>query len=210
MISTKVTKIENYRDPKSDSWSAIKKTQVDLAKTPLALQPTQYIRASWEKRPYGETDSLKFATVHDSKEIAFHLEWYVPVRHERDAVAIAMPITGNPPLITMGMRDAPIHMLYWVEREKNVRSTIAIGIGTTRPGKNVGQTGVANWENGVRQIVLTRKLGQAEETAPLVAGMTTMFAIALWRGANDERAGLKAYSITWKELQLGASGGQND
>lgn len=204
MITTRVTDIEKFRDPQSDGWAGVSNNRVVLDKTPLALQPNEYIRTSWKNRTYGETDHLDFASVHDGKEIAFRLEWRNPIQHQRDAVAIAIPISGEPPLVTMGMQDAPMHILHWVGREKNVRSTIAAGIGTSRAGGNVGQSGVVHWQDGVRQAVLTRRLGQVKEAAPLEPGMETLFAIALWRGANDERAGIKAYSITWNDLQLGA------
>ena len=40
--------------------------------------------------------------------------------------------------------------------------------------------------------------------APLAAGKSTGIGFAVWRGSNDERAGIKAFSIDWAELALEA------
>ena len=54
------------------------------------------------------------------------------------------------------------------------------------------------------QVVFTRVLGHGAGVAPLLAGKKTGIGFALWRGANDERAGIKAFSIDWTELALDA------
>jgi DMSO reductase family type II enzyme heme b subunit len=52
--------------------------------------------------------------------------------------------------------------------------------------------------------VISRPLGIGKDIAPLAAGKKTGIGFAVWRGANDERAGIKAFSIDWVELTLDA------
>jgi hypothetical protein len=47
-------------------------------------------------------------------------------------------------------------------------------------------------------------LGLGDDVAPLVAGEKTGIGFALWEGANEERAGIKAFSVDWLDLTLDA------
>ena len=49
---------------------------IALIKTPLAMQPTEYIRKSWKGRNYGGgAKSVKVASVHDGATWAIRLSW---------------------------------------------------------------------------------------------------------------------------------------
>lgn len=200
----KVKKLDSFLLPDSGEWNNVKAVEVPLIPTPQPMQPTEYIRVKWENKPYGQTPNVAVKAVHDNQKAAFHLTWFSGSRHPKDAAAIALPVRGEPILVMMGAKDAPIHFLHWMAGQEQVRSTFSQGIGTTSPGEDVLPEGQAVWKDGYWHLVITRALGGKENVAPLYAGKTTKIGFAIWNGANDERAGLKAFSIDWKTLALEA------
>lgn len=208
MKCTRVQRLDPYLAPASSDWTALPQEEVRLVAAPLAMQPTAYVRNAWAGKPYGETTPLRVASVHDGHTFALRLSWtgVAPAGHDfPDAIAAAFPVRGNPPLVTMGAPDAPIHILRWQADRKALRSILATGIGSSRPGPELAYGVEAASDDGTWHVVLTRPLGTgAEDLAPLAAGTTTRIGFAVWRGGNDERAGIKAYSIDWAELALDA------
>lgn len=199
--------IAGYLSPGSSSWADVAEEDVGLIPTPLPMQPTEYIRKKWENKPYGDAKSLKVATVHDGHTIAVRIRWTgvsAAGGDFPDAVAVALPVRGKPILAMMGAEDAPIHILRWQANKEGVRSIIATGIGQSAVGPTLKTGAEAKAEGDSWSVVITRALGQGKNVAPLAAGKKTGIGFALWRGSNDERAGIKAFSIDWAELALDA------
>jgi hypothetical protein len=48
------------------------------------------------------------------------------------------------------------------------------------------------------------RVESSEPVAALAPGDATGFAVAVWDGSNAERAGIKAFSGDWQELQIDA------
>lgn len=208
MRSYRVDTIRNYLAPTSEYWARVKPTRITLIPTPLGMQPTAYIRASWADKKYGETPSVEAASVHDGESWAVHVRWTtVAAKGEADfpdAVAVALPISRSSVLAIMGSPEAPIHYLRWDARNKAVRSVVASGLGSSAPGPEVKQAVQAVSQGHSWQVVITRALGTGPNVAPLKAGAKTGIGFAVWRGGNEERAGLKAFSVDWTELELDA------
>lgn len=208
MRSHRVDTIADYLSPTDGHWARVKPTRVALMPTPLGMQPTAYIRAAWAERQFGATPAVEAASVHDGTTWAIHLKWtsQPPKGPDEfpDALAVALPITRDAVLAIMGTQEAPIHFLRWDSRQPGARSVVAGGLGTSAPGPDVKQAAQAQANGAVWQVVLTRTLGTGARVAPLQAGATTGVGFAVWRGANDERAGIKAFSIDWTELSLDA------
>ena len=207
MKSSRVARLEPYLMPGGAEWSKLPREEVALIATPLAMQPTEYVRKSWADKAYGQTNPLRVAAVHDGAMLAVLMSWVgvAPAGKDfPDAIAMAMPVRGNPPLALMGTPEAPIHVLRWQANEKAPRSILATGIGSSRPGPEVARQVQAWTEGGSWNVVLARALGGSGEVAPLAVGSTTRIGFAVWRGDNDERAGIKAFSIDWAELALDA------
>ena len=200
----RVNQLEAYLDPVSRHWDRFQAEDVAMMPTPLGMQPTEYIREKWQSKPYGKTPNLAVKVAPDSQTHAFHLKWFSGAKHPKDAAAIALPVRGNPILVMMGSKTDPIHFLHWMSGKDEVRSTFSQGIGTTQPGEDVLPEGKAEWNNGHWNVVITRALGAKENVAPLIPGQNSRIGFAIWNGANDERAGLKAFSMDWKELVLPA------
>ena len=204
MYGQKVSSIDGFREATSKEWSQQKLEKVPLIPTPIGMQPTEHIRVNWEKRPYGGVKEIGVAVVHDGNSAAVFLQWKSAEKHPKDAVAVALPVEGSPVLMTMGQADAPIQFLHWMAGQEGVRSVTVNGIGSTRSGPEFKTSVNASWANGQWQVVIVRPLGAGGAIAPLKQGAKAGIGFAVWTGANDERAGLKAFSIDWKDLTLNA------
>lgn len=207
MKSIRVASAQAYAKPDADVWSQVKQEDVALIPTPLVMQPTEYIRKSWEGKSYGETKQIKVASVHDGATWAIRVTWsgVSPAGKDfPDALAVALPVHGKPALALMGAPDAPIHMLRWQANKDGVRSVLATGIGQSKPGPELKRDAQAKADGDTWSLVISRALGSGKEVAPLAAGKKTGIGFALWHGGNDERAGIKAFSIDWAELALDA------
>ena len=207
MRSRRVDNLANYLSPGSPYWARVPATQVAMMPTPLAMQPTAYIRNSWDKKTYGQTASLDVASVHDGETWALRASWNGSgpgATDFPDAVAVALPVRNNPVLALMGAEDAPIHYLRWGAGKKGLQSILATGIGLSVPGPNLKTEAHSVADGKTWRVVIARALHAGPDAAPLAPGKKTGIGFALWQGANDERAGIKAFSVDWSELVLDA------
>ena len=87
-------------------------------------------------------------------------------------------------------------------------NNVAVGIGTSRLTSSPLISTRAEHTHGRWALVFRRALAAdataAAEVAPFDPGKAYRVALAVWRGANAERAGLKAFSPEWVELTLEA------
>jgi DMSO reductase family type II enzyme heme b subunit len=197
-----------YLDPLSDAWGGVKAERVSLLPTPLGLQPTEYVRNAWANRPYGQVSEMEVRSLHDGEMWAIKLTWsageHRPEGEFPDSAAVAFPARGKPILALMGAEDAPIHILRWSDGKADVRSVTATGIGSSRPGPEVKCLARAARTGESLQLVIARALGSGGGVAALRPGKESAIGFAVWRGANQERAGVKAFSNDWTSLVLDA------
>lgn len=207
MRTQRVKNVAPLLDPADPGWRTVPVEQVSMMPTPLAMQPTPYIRNSWEGREYGRVTDLAVASVHDGRQWALRASWrgVSPAGKDfPDALAIALPVRGKPVLALMGAVDAPIHFLRWQANKPGATSQIAHGIGSSAHGQGLACSAQAHVDGDRWQVVISRPLGGGGDVAPLVAGRKTGIGFAVWMGGNDERGGIKAFSIDWAELALDA------
>lgn len=206
MQTVRVPDVTPYREPAAADWQRLTAESVRMTATPLGLQPTVYVRKAWQDRAWGEVGSVTVASVHDGETWALRATWSGVSAADADfpdAFACALPLRGNPALALMGAPDAPLHVLRWQAREPALSSQLTTGIGSSAPGPALACTAQARKDAQRWELVLTRPL-LAEGAAPLAAGARTHIGFAIWRGDNEERAGIKAFSIDWLELVLEA------
>lgn len=207
MRSRRVRDVTPLLDPFDPAWGGHAHEPVTMMATPLAMQPTEYIRNKWAGVGHGADPGLEVASVHDGLRWVIRLEWSGvsdPSRDFPDAVAIALPVRGDPPLALMGTEQAPIHFLRWQSKRKGVASQLAHGIGSSGPGPALECALRAEARGDRWHLTIARPLGGAGDVAPLAAGTATRIGYAVWVGGKDERAGIKAFSIDWVELALEA------
>lgn len=208
MRSYRVDRVDSFLAPASPHWARIEPVRVQMYPTPLAMQSTAYVRNSWAGRKYGETPAVEVSSVHDGTTWAVLVQWSsLPAQGAdefSDALAVALPVSRGAVLALMGSPEAPIHYLWWNSKQKVPQSLFSTGIGTIAPGPEVRQAAQASIAGATRRVVLARSLGSGNGAAPLVAGARTGVGFAAWRGPNEERAGIKAFSGDWTELELDA------
>lgn len=201
-------------DPASALWSRAESERIALIATPLALQPSAYVKASREERPFGRVREVEVRALHDGSQIAFLLEWedtdrdVDPPGDERfpDGAALLFPLAEGAPLVTMGAEGKPVNAWHWrADRPEHARNNVALGLGTTRvtPDASIGT--VAHWDHGRWRVVFRRALRSSappEEAVQMKAGDVIQVAFAVWDGSNGERGGLKSFSPAWQEITL--------
>ena len=196
--------------PDSPAWAASEQAKLEMMATPLVMQPTPYIQASWADRPYGRITPIDVAALHDGMTLAVRIGWTLVDGTNPDfpdAVAFAIPVRGEPPLMTMGTPDEPFHILLWRaarDGKEQLRSVIAEGIGSSAPGPEL-KRGVQVRRDGKRiEVVMTREIGRVAGGAAILPGRSIKIGFAVWEGGNEERAGIKAFSMDWADLALDA------
>ena len=209
--------LEQLVKPDAPLWGAATSERLALIGTPLGLQPTAAIRNAWADKRIGAIDAVDVAAVHDGECLAFRLSWNDP--HEdcgiedptmfTDAVAILIPAVPNAPLVTMGAAGAPVNMWYWRADEiDRARHVVADGIGTTRAIGGGVVAGQGVWKDGRWTVNICRPLAvdTSEPVVQLRPGASIQFAVAVWEGSHGERAGIKAFSPQYVDLQLDEAG----
>ena len=204
--------LEALLDPDGRPWRGIRADTLPMTGTPLGLQPTDAIRASWADRPIGAVERVAVSAVHDGRTLAFRLEWRDADENREmpdttafaDAGAVALPAVVGAPLVTMGSSGAAVNLWYWRADEETGRHVVAEGLGTSRTldRELVRTRGI--WKQGRWRVVIARALRvrTSEPVAQLRPGDGTQFAVAVWEGGRGERAGLKAFSGGWRTLAL--------
>lgn len=202
-------------EPGAPQWTGAEHASLAMMPTPLGSQPSPFIRATWQNRPYGKVRSVRAAALHNGQEIFFRLEWE---GHEKsdavtdsafpDGAALLFPMGSDAPILTMGDKAHPVNAWHWrADLGAAGRNNIARGLGTTTLTEKSHITCRAVWADGVWRVVFCRPLSipdQAAEAVQLKPGQETRFAVAVWNGQNGERAGIKAFSQTWRQITIGA------
>lgn len=200
-------------DPASPEWEKVPVETVNMGGTPLANQPSRYIRTVWADRPIGRVRFLDVRAAHNGKDLLLRLEWR-DESHDTDfngrgfpdGAGVLFPLNGDAPLATMGSEEAPVNAWFWrADEPEAARNVRAQGIGTVEDTEKSRVSARADWKDGAWRVVLARPLGVADqkgEAVQLAAGGSTKVAFAVWEGGSGERAGIKAFSKQWRELNL--------
>jgi len=214
MQAKKVTATQpTLLDPAAAQWSSAEQLTLALMPTPLASQPSLYIRAVWKERPYGKTRAVRVSALNNGTEIFFRLEWNDPEKNDTvtdttfaDAAALLFPMGSDAPLQTMGDQQHPVNAWHWrADLGEHGRNNVARGLGSTVLSDKSHIVCRASWDKGVWRLVINRPLSvpdQADEAVQLKPGQETRFAVAVWEGQNGERAGIKAFSQNWRPLTI--------
>jgi DMSO reductase family type II enzyme heme b subunit len=188
-----------------------------MAATPLANQPSEYIKASRDEKQIGKVRNLMVQAVHNGTDIFFRLSWEDASQNTEitdnnifpDGCGILMPLNGgDPPIDEMGSKDFPVNAWFWRADLKDVpHNTIARGLGTTQFSKICPIQTKSVWGHGAWAVVFARPLAVPDlkdEATQLAAGAAVKVGFAVWEGSNGERAGVKSFSKEWRELALEA------
>ena len=204
-------------DPDGKAWKVSAAEPVKLKGTPLDMQPTEAIKASWESKKIGVVEVVQVAAVHDGERIAFRLEWSDPTVNREitdttrftDCCGILLPTVQYAPMAIMGATGMAVNAWYWrADENGRGRHVLAEGLGTTRTIGYGAVRGNGVYRNGRWNVVITRamKVENSQKSVQLEPGQTTGFGVAIWEGGHGERAGLKAISgDDWLKLDVEAA-----
>jgi DMSO reductase family type II enzyme heme b subunit len=196
--------------PDAPEWTNAAESVVGLAPTPLADQPSAYVRVAWERRFRGDVREVRVRALAGKDSVAVRLEWVAANPQRRiddwdvyaDGCAVLFPADGRSAEIsTMGSARKPVEGWFWRAGTEVPFSVTAKGFGTVERAKEHSVRARAQWDDGRWQVVLGRPL--AADGVSLSAGGKVPVGFAVWCGAAKERAGLKSYSPGWHELRLG-------
>ncbi len=208
-------KSEALLDPASPAWRRARPTKAVLSPTPLDIQTTEYVLVSWKGRPYGTVTSMQVSALHNGRDIFFRLVWeddsvdgkIADINQFVDAAAVMFPLAPDAPLIGMGTTGKPVNAWFWRADWERPQNVAAEGMGTTQRREDPALASKARHTRGRWDVVLSRSLGgkgAPDGTIVLTPGAVSKVAFAVWQGANQERAGIKAFSLDWQELQIEA------
>jgi len=204
-------------DPSASEWGNIPGETLKMAATPLANQPSEYIKASRDEKQIGKVHSLTVQPAHNGTDVFFRLSWEDSSKNTEitdtnifpDGCGVLIPINGgDPPIDEMGSKDFPVNAWFWRADLKDVpHNTFAKGLGTTLFSKETVIQTKSLWNEGKWVVVFARRLAvpqQKDESVQLAPGTPVKIGFAVWEGGNGERGGVKSFSKEWRELTLEA------
>jgi DMSO reductase family type II enzyme heme b subunit len=205
---------EPLLDPAAGGWAAVPVEVVDLSSTPLASQPSGFVR-SHDPARIGRVRRIEVRTTHTASTILFHLAWADDACNTAvtdndtfpDGCGILFPLRpGDAPIQEMGAPGKAVNAWFWrADFRDAARNVVAEGLGTTRATARSAVVARARWDDGGWRLVLARALvvpEQETETVQLAVGVPTQIGFAVWEGSNGERGGLKSFSREWRSFEL--------
>lgn len=205
-------------DSGSAFWKSSSKMTVATTATPLANQPSPYIKGVYDENKIGAVKELKVATVHNKKNIFFYFEWASASPNTEigdinvfpDGLGVLFPFKDieKTQIKEMGSKEYPTNSWYWrPDFKEKPKNQVAHGLSTSEYTKKSSVTSHSGWNSKTWRLVMTRPLsvsGKDEESVQLKPGGKIGVGFAVWEGSNGERGGVKAFSKEWRELVLDA------
>lgn len=193
------------------AWKSIPGLTIETSATPLANQPSPYIKATFDEKKIGAVKKLEVRAAHNGRDIFFHLAWESPTPNLEigdvgifpDGVAVLLPFKSpdQTPIKEMGSKDYPTNSWYWrPDFEEKPKNQVAHGLSTSLYTEQSSLVSHSKWQDGSWHVVISRPLAVKEEAVNLKAGNETTIGFAVWEGNNGERGGVKAFSKEWRKL----------
>ncbi len=147
-------------DPASPEWEKVPVETISLGGTPLAGQPSRYIRTVWADRPIGGVRFLNVRAAHNGQDLLLRLEWTDESRDADfksrgfpDGAAVLFPLNGEAPLASMGSDKAPVNAWFWrADQPDQARNVQAHGIGTVEDSEKSRIAARSQWKDGAWRV----------------------------------------------------------
>jgi DMSO reductase family type II enzyme heme b subunit len=174
--------------------------RLDLVAAPTAIQPGGYVAKAYADRVVPSVRSATLELDPGPRGRRVRLSWScpAPVRDlggetDRfvDAAALALPAAPDTPWATMGAPGKPLEGALWRADRAGLLRFRAEGLGSVkRESPPDHWRAVAAWED--------ERWSVSFELAPWpLLDASRQLAVAIWRGADDDRGGLKSVSPGW-------------
>ena len=197
----------------SSTWAGATEYKIEMATTPLANQPSPYIKATRDEKEIGKVKQTTMKVLHNGKEVFFRISWGSEDENLTigdlnvfpDAVALLFPMKDgeDTPIKEMGKSDAPTNSWYWrADFDNKPKNQIAEGLSTSLYTETSSIIASSEWKNGVWTVIMGRALEVEEDATRLAVGAEKGIGVAAWEGGNGERGGVKAFSKEWRSMVL--------
>lgn len=183
--------------------TASKRQAVALMAAPTGIQPGGYVPVAYADRTTSLTGAAEVSVDAAGKGWSIALAWDCPraVREATgetdrfvDACAIFAPEVSEAPWVTMGAARMAVNGWLWRPDKPGLLQVRAEGLGTMeRSSAPAGAVATADWNGGQWRVAFAIPEWPAFATHRRLA-------LAIWRGADQERAGLKSVSPGWVEV----------
>ena len=205
---------KNLLDPEAAEWQEAPLEIIATAATPIANQPNDYLKISWQNREFGVIKELRVRVLHNGMRIFFRLEWDDPTPNYSvtedtvftDGAGILFPLRGDADITTMGSVDQTVNAWFWrADFDDQPKNVTAGGVGTSQRLEGGSLSAKSRWADGVWRLVIGRPFNvpeSADEAVPLEPGKKVKVGFAVLEGSVGERAGFKAFSQEWRELEI--------
>src|SRR5439155_21831566 len=188
VVRVKLIQGEVPTDPLAPIWNTIPATEF-----PMSPQ------VHWPKRILQVTvKSIRVRGVHNTKQIAFLLEYADPTRDPADAAALEFMVGDKKAHFAHGqpmaqMEGGPVNIWYWKNKDAKVLDMNAKGFGTLKAQSQQDVTGKGVYRKGTWKVVFTRSLttGDVDHDTQFKPGEFINIALAIWHVKKLESGDLK-------------------
>lgn len=196
------------------AWKGLENVGVDLIPAPVGMAANVSGQMALS-RDHGKVRRVEARLAHNGESLGVRLSWQDPQRDDQisdldrfaDGAAIMFPLQGDANPFTMGDAEHPVNAWLWRADQAEPFDVIARGYATSqrRPASSSRLQANGLYRDGGWQLVFQRPLrpGSGEFTH-FAAGEPARIAFAIWEGSNGERAGQKAVSGAFHDLELEA------
>src|SRR3972149_2268821 len=128
-------------DPGAAEWPAAPLETIATVPPPIANQPNEYRKTSWENREFGAVKELRVRALHNGLRIFFRMEWDDPNPDHRitedtlfaDGAGVLFPLRGNADIATMGSVDQTVDAWFWrADFDDQPKNVISGGVGNAK------------------------------------------------------------------------------
>jgi DMSO reductase family type II enzyme heme b subunit len=203
-------------DSTSAFWKNNNKVKVETTATPLANQPSPYIKGVYDESKIGAVKELSLSAVHNGKNVFFYFEWTSQKPNRMiedinvfpDGLGILFPFKDveKTQIKEMGSKDYPTNAWFWrPDFDEKPKNQVAHGLSTSLYTKKSSIRSHSSWDKNKWCLVMARPLtvsGPDEEAVQFKAGGHIAIGFAVWEGNNGERGGVKAFSKEWRDLVI--------
>ncbi len=197
----------------SSAWASAKEYVLEMAATPLANQPSPYIKATRDEKEIGKITKVSLKCLHNGKEVFFLLKWTPKEKSASigdlntfpDGVSLLFPMKDgvDTPIKEMGKEDAPTNAWYWrADFDNKPKNQVTQGLSTSLYTEKSSIFASSECKDGVWTVVMGRPFQVEEDAVKLSSSAKKSMSVAAWEGSAGERGGVKAFSKEWRDLVL--------
>ncbi len=183
--------------PADSVWDRVPAMSVATVATPQGMQTAEYIRKTYRDGEWGNIHQVSVRSWQTRHSLNVLLEFesasdsrqFLGPDHFLDRAALFFPSDKNTLFMTMGSPESPGILWTW-RADGKTEMLEARGAGTIKLLNSEALKAQADRIGSRWKVLLSGPQPLRERR----------FAVAVWSGAHKERAGLKAFSPQWIEL----------